>query len=256
MTAPTNGSGFEGRLADDHELSERARAYGESVVQGDEWPLSELDLGRLEWATSTRSKRKNGYCAYESDGRCTVTMGEHVYEHAGFEACEETIRHELVHAWQHQHAGDLAAVGDGPPRIRDGDATDGGRTVRVEPGHGPSFRAWGDPLGLLGRCATPYERTPDDYAYVFECPSCGDWWGRHRLCKSVRQAAHGTAGSAGYCYCVDCDSLVHLQAGGRYLEHGDHDDETIRAFADGDVRAVPTTDAETITPAVRPAADD
>lgn len=255
MTRPTNASGFEGRLGDDHELSERARAYGEAIVLGDEWPLCELDLEGIEWSTSTRARRKNGYCAYDADGQCTVTIGEHVYERAGFEGCQETIRHELVHAWQHQHAGDVAAVRDGPPEIRDGDTADG-PTVRIDPGHGPSFRAWIDPLDLVGRCATPYERTPGDYAYVFECPNCGDWWGRHRLCKSVRQAAHGAEGPAGYCYCVDCDSLVYLRAGGRYLDHGEHDDEVIRTFAGGDVGGVPTTAADRITPATRPATDD
>lgn len=259
VTAPTDASGFEGRLADDHDLSRRARAYGEAVVRGDEWPLADLDLGRIEWATSTRARRKNGSCAYEAHGRCTVTVAEHVSERAGFEACEETIRHELVHAWQHQHAGNVAIVGDGPPEVRvtgkDAGA-DGGSAVPIEPGHGPSFRAWVGPLDLDGRCRSPYERTPDDYAYVFECPRCGDWWGRHRLCKSVRQAAHGTAGSAGYCYCVDCEALVHLRADGRYLDHGAHADDAILAFADGDFGSVPTTVAARLAVATRPAADD
>ncbi|QLD88996.1 hypothetical protein HWV07_08105 [Natronomonas salina] len=262
MTAPTDAGGFEGRLADDHDLSRRARAYGEAVVLGDEWPLSDLDLGRLEWATSTRARRKNGSCTYEDDGRCTVTVAAHVSERAGFAACEETIRHELVHAWQHQHAGGVALVGDGPPEVRAGGGAtgDGGATgesvIPIEPGHGPSFRAWVDPLDLDGRCRSPYERTPDDYAYVFECPNCGDWWGRHRLCKSVRQAAHGTAGSAGYCYCVDCEALVHLRADGRYLEHGDHADDAIRAFADGDGQGLPTTPVDRLTASTRSAADD
>ena len=251
MTGTTDPAG---RLRDEHELSALARAYGEAVVEGDEWPLSGVDLSKVAWATSTRARRKNGYCSYESDGRCTVSVGEHVYERAGFDACRETIRHELVHAWQHQHAGEVAAVGGDHPRVAPDDDTDADR-VPIEPGHGPSFRAWVDPLDLAGRRSTPYEKTRSDYAYVFECPSCGEWWGRHRLCKSVRQAAHGREGSAGYCYCVDCDSLVHLRAGDRYLDHGDHDDDTIRAFADGDVER-PTTDATRLTPAVRPAADD
>ena len=255
MTAPTDAGGFEGRLADDHDLSRRARAYGEAVVRGDEWPLAGLELARIEWATSTRARRKNGYCAYESDGRCTVTVGEHVYERAGFGACEETIRHELVHAWQHQHAGDVAALGGGPPDVRAAGSDAADPTVPIEPGHGPSFRAWVDPLDLEGRCRSPYDRTQDDYPYVFECPSCGDWWGRHRLCKSVRQAAHGTEGSASYCYCVDCEALVHLRAEGRYLEHADHGDDAIRAFAGGDFGPVPTTRAGDLAAATRPTRD-
>lgn len=253
MTTPTNGGGFEGGVVDDHDLSVRARAYGAAVVGGETWPLSDLDLGRVSWATSTRARRTNGSCTYEEGGRCTVTVAEHVAERAGFAACRETIRHELVHAWQHQHAGESATVGDGAPEIGgDEDA----RTVRVEPGHGPSFRAWVDPLDLEGRCAAHYERTPADYAYVYACPTCGDWWGRHRLCPSVRQAASGRAGAAGYRYCVDCESLVHLRADGLYLEHGDHDDDAIRAFASGDATGLPTAEAERLTPAAPPAADD
>ena len=255
MTGATNGDGFEGRLGDDHDLTLRARAYGESVVHGDAWPLDDLDLARIEWTTSTRARRRNGHCAYEDDGRCTITVAEHVYDRAGFRACRETVRHELVHAWQHQHAGSVAVVDDGAPRVRDA-ASGVHRTVPVEPGHGPSFRAWVDPLDLEGRCASHYNRSPDDYRYVFACPTCGDWWGRHRLCKSVRQAAHGRQGSAGYCYCVDCESLVHLRADGRYLAHGDHDDDAIRAFVDGDVDGLPTTPIDRLTPAARPAADD
>lgn len=254
MTTPTSGNGFEGELADDHDLSARARAYGEAVVEGDRWPLSELDLGRVSWATSTRARRKNGSCTYGEDGRCTVSVAEHLADRAGFVACRETIRHELVHAWQHQHAGGVAAVDGRAPELRESGADV--RVVRVEPGHGPSFRAWVDPLDLEGRCAAHYERTPADYAYVYACPTCGDWWGRHRLCRSVRQAAHGREGSAGYRYCVDCESLVHLRADGRYLEHGDHDDDAIRAFADGDPAGLPTTVAGRFTPAARPAADD
>ena len=255
MTTPTRASGFQGTLADDHDLSARARTYGEAVVEGERWPLSDLDLECLAWATSTRARRKNGSCTYAEDGRCTVTVAEHVAERAGFAALEETVRHELVHAWQHQHDGAVAAIADGVPEVGVAGADTDARAVRVEPGHGSSFRAWVDPLALEGRCATHYERTPGDYAYVYECPSCGDWWGRHRLCKSVRQAAHGTAGSAGYCYCVACDSLVYLRAGDEYLEHGDHDDDAIRAFADGDAAGLPTTSVDRLAPAARPGAD-
>lgn len=272
MTRPRDADGFAGGLADDHDLSRRARAYGEAVVRGGAWPLSALDLERIEWATSTRARRRNGWCRYAGDGGCTVTVGEHVRDRAGFEALRETIRHELVHAWQHQHAGDLAAIGDGTPIVLDGDVSvdeapvdeavsrpadrSDVRTVEIGPGHGPTFRAWVDLLDLEGRCSSPYDRAHSDYAYVLECPACGDWWGRHRLCKSVRQAAHGREGTAGYRYCVDCETLVHLLEDGRYLRHGDHDDEAIRAFADGDLGGVQTVHPDRLTPSARPAADD
>lgn len=256
VTDPSNAEQPVGGLCDDHALSARSRAYAESVVRGDDWPLADLDSGKVAWATSTRARRKNGFCTYEPDGHCTVSVGAHVHERAGFDACKETIRHELVHVWQHQHAGERAALTEDGPRIEDDGDVTAERAIRIEPGHGPSFSAWVGPLELSGRCSTPYERTRADYAYVFECPACGEWWGRHRLCKSVRQAAHGRAGGAGYRYCADCESLVHLRANGRYLEHGTHDDEAIRDFAGGDVGGLPTASPERLTPAAPPAADD
>jgi len=94
-----------GLLADDHELSARARRYGERVVSGTEWPIDAVDCAKITWGTSTRAKRRHGRCSYHGDGRATITLTEHTYERAGFEACRTTIRHELVHAWQYQHRG-------------------------------------------------------------------------------------------------------------------------------------------------------
>jgi predicted SprT family Zn-dependent metalloprotease len=240
----------QGSLRDDHPLSERARTYGEAVVRSDGWSLSALGCSDIAWATTTRTRRRNGRCAYEPDGECVITIAEHVYEQGGFAACEEIVRHELVHAWQHQHRGERAIVTDAGARLVDGiDA--GPETVRVEPGHGPSFQAWVDPLDLSGRCSTPYERERVDYNYVVECPDCGEWWGKFRLCKTVRQAAHGRVGPTGYRYCTDCETLLHLRVDGRYLDHGLHDDKAIRAFADGDIGAVPTTNVSRIEPAGR-----
>ncbi|WP_253738611.1 SprT-like domain-containing protein [Halohasta salina] len=246
-----------GRLGDDHELSRRARGYGERVVRGDEWPLDGVDLAAITWATSTRAKRRHGRCSYGGEGRVTITLTEHTYERAGFEACKKTIRHELVHAWQYQHQGQRAVVTDRGIELRadgaaataadgysdhaDTEPATGGESTAVdagftiETGHGDSFRAWVEPLALPGRCSTYYERRRSDFAYVYGCPNCGEWWGKHRLCKSVRQAAHGGEGSTGYRYCTDCEVLLHLRTGAWYLAHGDHDDATIRAFADGEL---------------------
>jgi hypothetical protein len=238
-----------GSLRDDHALSERARTYGVAVVRSDGWPLSALDLSAIAWATTTRTRRRNGRCKYEPDGTCVITIAEHVYEQGGFAACEEIVRHELVHAWQHQHRGERAVVSDDGANIVDGATT--AKTVRVEPGHGPSFRVWVDPLDLSGRCSTPYERGRADYNYVVECPDCGEWWGKFRLCKTVRQAAHGKVGATGYRYCTDCGTLLYLRASGRYLDHGPHDDESIRAFADGDMESVAPTSTHRLEPASR-----
>ena len=267
-TPATAGTPAGGSLADDHPLSARARGYGEWVIRGETWPLSAVDLEKITWATSTRARRRHGRCGYGGDGRVTITLSERTADRAGFTACQTTIRHELVHAWQYQHRGKRAVATDhgvvvsgvtGTHTGRDtADASthdvdtdetdtndvsmaavDGSKpvatnAVSIETGHGESFQVWVDLLDLPGRCANYYDRNQSDFAYVYGCPACGDWWGRHRLCPSVRQAAHGTVGSTGYRYCTDCDVLVQLRAGSWYLAHGDHDDETIRRFADGE----------------------
>jgi len=268
-----------GTVADGHELTERAREYGEGVVRGDQWPIDGVDLAAITWATSTRAKRRHGRCSYDGDGQVTITLTEHTHERAGFEACKKTIRHELVHTWQYQHRGQRAAVTDigielrangvaatadhshsdhtdTEPQTSDGTtAVDAGFTI--ETGHGDSFRAWVDPLELPGRCSSYYERSRSDFAYVYGCPNCGEWWGKHRLCKSVRQAAHGGEGSTGYRYCTDCEVLLHLQADEWYLAHGDHDDEAIKTFADGEFESpvdsgLPLVHTDEITAAARP----
>lgn len=246
MTLESSG---RGRLLDDHELSMRARAYAGTVLEGDRWPLSAVDLSLVDWETSAHARRRNGRCRYDSAERCTISISRHVYEEAGFESCRETVRHELVHAWQHQHRGkravstdDGAVLVDGPPSAD---------TFTVEPGHGPSFKSWVGPLNLSGRCSSPYERVRGDYNYVAECPDCGEWWGRFRLCKTVRQAAHGRVGPAGYRYCTDCETLIHLRDGDLYLDHASHDDAAIRAFADGNTEAAPTTPIDRLEPASR-----
>ena len=244
-----------GSIADDHDLSHRARAYGERVVRGDEWPLDGVDLGKITWATSTRAKRRHGRCSYDGRGQVTITLTEHTYERAGFDACKKTVRHELVHAWQYHHQGEEALVTESGIERRadsaaataahghsdhaDTDAATGGENTAVEAGfpietgHGDSFRAWVEPLELPGRCSRYYDRRRADFNYVYECPDCGEWWGKHRLCKSVRQAAHGGEGSTGYRYCTDCEVVLHLRSGEWYLAHGDHDDAAIKAFVDG-----------------------
>lgn len=260
-----------GTLADDHELSRKARAYGERVVTGDRWPLDEddVDRERLTWATSTRAKRRHGNASYEDDGRVTITVSEHTYDRGGFDACEGTVRHELVHAWQHQRRGATAIVTEAGvveasyrgehgcrPDVRcERHESERSDAVRVSTGHGESFTAWTEPLDLDGRCSSRYEKTPADYTYVYECPECGDWWGKHRLCKSVRQAAHGDEGPTGYRYCTGCEAQVHLRSGDEYLEHGAHSDDEIRAFVAGDGDGLPTVCIRDADPKLRPASD-
>lgn len=172
-----------GELSDSHELSERARQYANAVIDGEEWPLtsSVVDLDCVTFETSTRMKRQHGVCSSDGDGYCTIRLSEQTYERADFTAMQQTIRHELVHCYQHQ--------------------TDG-----VDPGHGESFKQWVDPLSLSGRCSTHYETQPEDYKYQFYCiQGCGFIGGRHRWSVAVRRAIRGTQ------VCGECDGELRVE---------------------------------------------
>lgn len=170
-------SHLAGDLGDDRDLSVRARAYANDVLFGDEWPLTpdHVDLDRVTFETSTRMERKHGVCAASGGGACTIRLSKKTAERAGFTAVAETIRHELVHAFQHQTEG-------------------------VEMGHGRSFKRWVGPLELSGRCSRHYATTEDDYAYTFHCETCGFIGGRYRMCKTVRAALDGAL------RCRQCES--------------------------------------------------
>jgi len=172
-----------GHLGDTHELSERARQYANEVIFDKEWSLTpdHVDLDRVTFETSSRMQQKHGVCASDGNGNSTIRLSEKTYERAGFEAIQETIRHELVHAYQQQTAG-------------------------VDTGHGTSFKQWVDPLNLSGRCSTHYETLPEDYKYRFYCDQgCGFISGRHRWSKAVRRAIRGNV------VCGECDSTLRVE---------------------------------------------
>jgi predicted SprT family Zn-dependent metalloprotease len=120
-------------------------------------------------------RRKHGVCTTGSDGECTIRLSQRTADRAGFSAIEETIRHELVHAYQHQ-------------------------TDDLELGHGDAFKRWVEPLELSGRCSRHYTPAPDDYRYALYCATCGFIGGRHRMCKTVRAAINDQL------YCNECQS--------------------------------------------------
>jgi predicted SprT family Zn-dependent metalloprotease len=166
-----------GSLGDDAALSKRARRYANDVIFGNEWPLSttHVDLTTVTFETSTRMKRKHGVCTTRSDERCTIRLSQKTADRSGFSAIKETIRHELVHVYQHQ-------------------------TDDLELGHGNAFKQWVEPLELSWRCSQHYTPTEDDYQYTFHCPTCGFIGGRYRTCKTVRAAINDAL------YCNECTS--------------------------------------------------
>ncbi len=161
--------GLAGQLGDDHDLSRRARRYANEVVFGDKWPLTpdHVDLSAVRFETSTRMKRRHGICSYDGT-TCTVRLSAETDERGGPAATKETIRHELVHVYQHQHE-------------------------EVTAGHGESFKQWVGPLNLSGRCSTHYDRQPEEYRYQLYCTDgCGFIAGRHRFSAVVERAENGT----------------------------------------------------------------
>ncbi len=172
-----------GRLGDDHDLSRRGREYANEVVFGTRWPItdSHVDLEGVTFETSTRMKRRHGVCASDGSGNCTIRLSAETAKRGGFEAIEETVRHELVHVYQHQ-------------------------TADVETGHGESFKRWVEPLALSGRCTSHYERQPAEYKYRLYCQNgCGFVGGRHRFSSVVRRAITGSQ------VCGHCKSSLRVE---------------------------------------------
>jgi len=172
-----------GNLGDSHDLSQRARRYANEVIFAEQWPLTSdhVDLSRVTFETSTRMTRQHGLCASDRNGNCTIRISKQTHDRAGFDAIKQTIRHELVHAYQHQTPG-------------------------VDPDHGESFKQWIDPLDLSGRCGTHYEKQPEDYKYQFYCvDGCGFIGGRHRWSVAVARAIEGSQ------ICSTCDAQIRVE---------------------------------------------
>lgn len=226
----TTISGQEPIVGDDHELSERAAEYAKDVLFGDDWPIEGIALYKITFETTSQSKKRHGFASYNGNNEVTITVSEKTYERGGWEATKENIRHELVHAWQYQNAN-------------------------VDTGHRNSFRIWVDAMGLSGRLASHYEEQRDDYTYIYRCPECEQWFGKHRLCKSVRQAAEGGEGSIGFRYCNTCEVKLHLVrengSGDEVLPHQTYSDEEIKRFVQGEPLDVDVISFDEVEPTTR-----
>lgn len=85
-----------------------AKLYAREVVA--EYELS-VDVTRLEWAVSTRAKRRAGAVTYRDGDPETVTLTWAHFQNRGWAAAAATIRHELIHVHLIAEAGD-ASHGD------------------------------------------------------------------------------------------------------------------------------------------------
>jgi predicted SprT family Zn-dependent metalloprotease len=81
------------------ELCSYARIYAESVDV-------DVDHDAIEWEVSKRARRRAGACTYDAEtGVVTIRLTWQAYCEHGWRQFTDTIRHELVHAWEFQAFG-------------------------------------------------------------------------------------------------------------------------------------------------------
>ncbi|WP_411966241.1 SprT-like domain-containing protein [Haloferax sp. YSMS24] len=179
--AREDNSGPEYDAIETHgELIRWSRAYCARAVS--EYGF-DVELARVEWEVSTRSKRRaaavktpqleeasvgepRDWSVRQSNGvatngvpSCTMSLSWRAFDEFGRDEWTETLRHELVHVEQFQTFG----------------TTD----------HGPAFRRRANSVD-----APVHVRRFTDPKYVLSCTDCGDDVAyRYRTCKLVRQSS-------------------------------------------------------------------
>lgn len=151
------------------ELLDQAADYAERVD-------IEIDTAAIQWELSERAKRRAGCCRYDRQTeQVTVVLTWAAYQSMGWERFTETIRHELVHAWEFTHFG--------------------------ESGHGSRFRRKADSVDAPRHCEPFTEGrlrlvcTNDDCAWAPD---------RHRASKPVKYPDRGYR-------CGECGSEYVVQ---------------------------------------------
>ncbi|MFP9062122.1 SprT-like domain-containing protein [Natrialbaceae archaeon A-chndr2] len=155
-------------LTIDDELIARARIHARQVEIDVEWE-------RLEWAVSSRAKRRAGACRWNREREvATIVLSRRAYRAYDWETFAEVVRHELVHAWEFQHFG--------------------------ESGHGERFRRMASRLEAPRHCPSFTEPR-----YRLRCQNQGCEWeaSRHRASKPVTTPERYRCGSCGADYEVE-----------------------------------------------------
>ena len=219
-----SASSDSGKIGDNHPFTPRIRRYANDVVNGDQWPF-EVELSNVTFETRTRSKRQQGVCELKNDG-ITVGISEYFARSASWSDVKRIIRHELIHVWQLQHRNRDSVTLPTGVRIDD-----------IEFGHNDqSWRAWSLIL-KINQSPSAIEQPLEEYQYTYRCHSCGTIRGKHRLCRSVRDAAKGNL------ECSNCGEPVQLVRPNdpsiafdiaETMSAWTDLDETIRRFANGD----------------------
>jgi len=148
------------------DLLSYARIYAESVDL-------DVDVDAIEWEVSERARRRAGACAYDADAdQVTIRLTWDAYREHGWRQFTDTIRHELVHAWEFQTFG--------------------------EAGHGERFREKATQVDAPRHCQAFSEPRVE-----LACDAdCGWTAGRHRASKPVKDP------SAYRCPDCGCDVVV------------------------------------------------
>lgn len=152
------------------ELEEAVPQYVKRVLT--EYDL-ELEYDRLLIEVDGRFKRALGKCGSDGYHRAHIRVSSKHYVERGhsWEQCKDTIRHELVHAWQLRWLGYSS--------------------------HGPTFRKKAEELD----CTRLYRYDGDDEPkYIGHCQECGAYLKRYRACQTTRNpgARCGVCGASGY----------------------------------------------------------
>lgn len=128
----------------------------------------DVEYDRLKITVTARYTRSLGRCGAHGYHKPWIKISAKHYVDRGYSwtRCKETIRHELAHAWQARWLGYTS--------------------------HGPTFREKARELdvGNLGRYTD--DREPK---FIGICQSCGGYFYRHRVCRTVRNPSYG---------CGDC----------------------------------------------------
>ena len=156
----------------DEEIIAHARGHARATL-ADEGVSLDVDFDRLEWAVSSRAKRRAGVCRWNARTEtATIVLSRRAYCAFDTEAFEAVVRHELIHAWEFQRFG--------------------------ESGHGQRFLERAAALDVPRHCAS--FSAP---RYVLRCLEC-EWSAkRHRASKPVRAPGGYRCGVCGGSYEVE-----------------------------------------------------
>jgi predicted SprT family Zn-dependent metalloprotease len=129
----------------------------------------DVDHDAITWEVSKRARRRAGACSYDADAdEVTIRLTWGAYEAHGWRQFTDTIRHELVHAWEFQTYG---SAGHGQRFREQAAAIDA-------PRHCEAFADARLELACNGECGWVAERhrasKPVQNPDAYRCPDCGD----------------------------------------------------------------------------------